>query len=78
MQYQADMLEINVIASRVAELSSMGSAYLAGLGVGIWNSIDEINQLNQENELYQPLMSSDKRETYYQGWKSSVNGVLVY
>ncbi|WP_160720462.1 glycerol kinase GlpK [Bacillus sp. USDA818B3_A] len=77
MQYQADMLDIDVIASEVAELSSMGSVYLAGLGVGIWKSTDEINQLNQEHELYQPLMTSDEREKYYHGWKQSVNGVLV-
>ncbi|PGV49388.1 glycerol kinase GlpK [Bacillus sp. AFS037270] len=77
MQYQADMLDIDVIASQVAELSSMGSVYLAGLGVGIWKSTDEINKLNQEHELYQPLMTSDVRDKYYQGWKQSVNGVLV-
>jgi glycerol kinase len=77
MQYQANMLEIDVIASELAELSSMGSVYLAGLGVGIWKSIDEINKLNQEHELYQSLMTSDVRDKYYQGWKQSVNGILV-
>lgn len=77
MQYQTDMLGIDVIASEVAELSSMGSVYLAGLGVGIWKSTDEINQLNQEHELYRPLMTSDVRDKYYQGWKQAVNGVLV-
>jgi glycerol kinase len=77
MQYQADMLDIDVIASEVAELSSMGSVYLAGLGVGIWKSTDEINQLNQEHELYQSLMNNDVRDKYYHGWKQSVNGVLV-
>ncbi|MEH7483201.1 glycerol kinase GlpK [Neobacillus drentensis] len=78
MQYQADMLDSDVIASEVAELSSMGSVYLAGLGVGIWKSKDEINKLNQDHELYRPLMTSDVRDKYYQGWKQSVNGVLVY
>ncbi|MEW9054042.1 MAG: glycerol kinase GlpK [Neobacillus sp.] len=77
MQYQADMLNIDVIASKVAELSSMGSVYLAGLGVGIWNSTEEINKLNQEHELYEPLMTGDVRDKYYQGWKQSVTGVLV-
>ena len=76
MQYQADMLDIDVIASEVAELSSMGSVYLAGLGVGIWKSIDEINQLNQEHELYQPLMTSEVRDKNYQGWKQSINSIV--
>ncbi|MBT2654072.1 glycerol kinase GlpK [Bacillus sp. ISL-18] len=77
MQYQADMLDIDVIASEVAELSSMGSVYLAGLGVGIWKSTDEINQLNLEHQLYHPFMTSDVRNKNYLGWKQSVNGVLV-
>jgi glycerol kinase len=77
MQFQADLLDIDVIASEVAELSSMGSVYLAGLGAGIWNSTDEISKLNQEHELYQPLMTCDLRDKYYQGWKQSVNGILV-
>lgn len=77
MQYQSDMLDINVTASKVAELSSMGSVYLAGLGIGIWKSIEEINKLNQEHQVYQPLMTKDERDKYYQGWKQSVHGVLV-
>jgi glycerol kinase len=77
MQYQADILDIDVIASKVAELSSLGSVYLAGLGVGIWQSKEEINTLNQEHHLYQPLMTGDIREKYYLGWKQSVNSILV-
>jgi glycerol kinase len=77
MQYQADMLNIDVIASEVSELSSMGSIYLAGLGIGIWKSTDEISQLNQKNESYRPLMSSDLRNEYYSGWKDSVNQILI-
>jgi glycerol kinase len=77
MQYQADMLDIEVTASRVAELSSMGAVYLAGLGVGIWKSTDEIYHLNSEHKLYHPLMDRDLRNKFYQGWKDSVLGILV-
>lgn len=77
MQYQADMLDIDVIASKIVDLSSMGSIYLAGLGFGIWKTLDEIKDLIQEHERYQPLMTNDVRDIYYQGWRQSVNGVLV-
>jgi glycerol kinase len=77
MQFQADMLGANVIASDVSELSSMGSVYLAGLGIGIWNSLDEISKLNQENELFEPMIANDLRNEWYQGWKRTVNSVLV-
>jgi glycerol kinase len=77
MQYQADMLDIRVIASDISELSSMGSVYLAGLGIGIWKSTDEISKLNRTSELYHPLLEDNLRNKYYQGWKHSINGVLV-
>jgi glycerol kinase len=77
MQFQSNMLATNVVVSNVAELSSMGSVYLAGLGVGIWDSIDEISKLNQENKLYQPTMSDDVRKEYYHGWKQTVQSVLM-
>ncbi|WP_462410498.1 glycerol kinase GlpK [Neobacillus sp. Marseille-QA0830] len=76
MQYQADMLDIEVTASQVAELSSMGAVYLAGLGAGIWKSTDEIVQLPSEHRLFYPLMASEVRDQFYQGWKDSVFGVL--
>jgi glycerol kinase len=77
MQFQADMLGADVIVSNVSELSSMGSVYLAGLGIGIWNSLDEISKLNQENELFEPMIAIDIRNEWYQGWKRTVNSVLV-
>jgi glycerol kinase len=77
MQFQADMLDLEVEASHVSELSSMGSVYLAGLGVGIWKSMDEIRELNQEYEVYNPMMSSKIRDKNYLGWKESVQALLV-
>ncbi len=76
MQFQSDMLNSNVIASGVSELSSMGSVYLAGLGVGIWETIDEIILLNPENMVYEPIISDDVRDGYYQGWKQTVGRVI--
>ncbi|MEH7098393.1 hypothetical protein [Neobacillus vireti] len=55
----------------------MGAVYLAGLGVGIWKSAVEIYHLNSEHELYHPLMDSDLKNKFYQGWKDSVFAVLV-
>ncbi|MBM7570579.1 glycerol kinase GlpK [Aquibacillus albus] len=77
VQYIADMLGISVIASNTAELSSMGSVYLGGLGVGIWNSIDEIIDLNQSNKVYLAEMADEYRVRYYQEWKAAVESVLV-
>ncbi|WP_163536290.1 glycerol kinase GlpK [Gracilibacillus sp. YIM 98692] len=77
VQFIADILGINVTASNTAELSSMGSVYLGGLGVGIWDSIDDISELSQSNKSYLAEMSEEVRLKFYQQWKEAVNSVLV-
>ncbi|GAE28076.1 glycerol kinase [Halalkalibacter wakoensis JCM 9140] len=77
MQFQADLLNNTIVASHVSELSAMGSVYLAGLGIGIWNSTDEIKQLNQGQEVFRSAMSAEKRNKYYYEWKKAVSKVIV-
>lgn len=77
MQYQADMLDIPIAASEVAELSAMGSVYLAGLGVGIWKTIDKVEALQQNQQRYLPSMHQDIKTVYYNGWKASIHSVLA-
>lgn len=77
MQFQADILGTNVVKAPVAELSVMGSVYLAGLGVGIWESKDEIKMLRKDAMTYIPKMNENLRKKYYSGWKTAVNRVLI-
>jgi glycerol kinase len=76
MQFQADMLKVDVAVSDIAELSSMGSVYLAGLAVGIWNTMDEIKELRKASEAYSSKMEESLREKYYSSWKTAVKRVL--
>jgi glycerol kinase len=77
MQFQADMLNLQVVNTEVSELSSMGSVYLAGLAVGIWKSREEIKQLRKQSITYIPRMNENMKEEYYQGWKKAVGKVLT-
>lgn len=76
MQFQASLLQTPVNVSKVAELSAMGAVYLAGLGVGIWKSIDEIQKVIETGKVYKPCMSQELRKKYLSGWKKAVNQVL--
>lgn len=76
MQFQADMLDIQVAGAEIAELSSMGSVYLAGLAVGLWGSKEEIKSLRKASNVYSPAMDSRTRDELYQGWKAAVKRVL--
>ncbi|WP_282936020.1 glycerol kinase GlpK [Paenibacillus sp. RC67] len=79
MQFQADLLLRPVVKSEVAELSAMGSAYMGGLGVGFWSSLEEIvSSLSKRQSYvrYSPQMAVKDREAYYQGWQRAVASVL--
>jgi glycerol kinase len=72
MQFQADVLGVPIQPALVAETTSLGAAYLAGLAVGLWKDTTELARMWCAAETYEPKMSSDQRETLYAGWKRAV------
>lgn len=75
MQFQADMLQIRVAGTQAADLSALGSVYMAGLGIGMWD-MAAIQQLRQTGRTYVPHMEEAVRERYCQGWRQAVARVL--
>jgi len=76
VQFQSDILAIDVEKSKFEDVSIVGSAYLAGLGLGLWKSIEDIKKLKRRSQSFHPTMDSASRKKYYNGWKSAVNMVL--
>jgi len=72
MQFQADIIGRPVLRSASAEASPLGAAYLAGLGVGTWQTLDDISQLPRPRERFEPHMSAHDRATLYAGWQSAI------
>ena len=77
MQFQADMLGVEVVKTEVEDLSLMGSVYLAGLGSGIWKDFTEIKKLRKQDAVYKPQMKNSTRDEKYRGWKAAVKRVLT-
>jgi glycerol kinase len=77
MQFQADLLDRRVVKSHVAELSAIGSAYMGGLGTGLWKSLEEIASLDGSYRTYLPAMNCEQREQYMVGWRKAVASVLA-
>ena len=77
VQFQSDILNICVEKLKVKDISVVGSAYLAGLGLGLWKSTEDIKELRGKSQSYSPTMDSSAREKYYEGWKSAVKKVLT-
>ncbi len=72
MQFQADILNVPVIRPVVAETTSLGAAYAAGLAVGFWPDIESLCQNWQEDHRWNPGMAAETRQKLFQGWKKAV------
>ncbi len=72
MQFQADILGVPVLRPKVAETTSLGAAYAAGLAVGFWSGEEELRRNWQVDRIWQPQMSQAERERLYAGWKKAV------
>lgn len=77
MQFQADMLDCDVVVSEISELSAMGSTYMGGVAAGFWSSPDLLPVYQNNERLYRSSMEPDAREQYYNGWKKAVSAILT-
>jgi glycerol kinase len=72
MQFQADILGIEVEKPVITEMASLGACYLAGLGIGFWESREELEAKWRVDRVYEPKMGKTDREERYAGWKRAV------
>jgi len=73
MQFQSDILNVNIERPEITETTALGAAYLAGLAVGFWKSKGEIAQNWSISRKFKPEMNQEKRSTLYSGWKKAVD-----
>ena len=72
MQFQADVLGVPVKVPVVSETTALGAAYLAGLGVGFWESQEDIQTQWQQAASYEPSMPTEESKALYQRWQKAV------
>ncbi|MHA7229960.1 glycerol kinase GlpK [Vibrio campbellii] len=72
MQFQSDVLNTEVHRPQVTEVTALGAAYLAGLAVGFWDSIDELQDKAVLDRTFEPHDDEEKRNRRYKGWKRAV------
>src|SRR5918995_6634708 len=72
MQFQADLLGVPVIRPQVAETTSLGAAYAAGLATGFWSEVEDLRENWVEDKRWEPRMDSAQRDEYYMYWKRAV------
>jgi glycerol kinase len=76
MQFQADVLGVPVIRPTVAETTSLGAAYAAGLAVGFWSEVEDLRANWVKDKEWTPRMSDDRVQAEYRQWKKAVSRSL--
>ncbi len=77
MQFQSDVLNTKVIRPTITETTALGAAYLAGLAVGFWESVDALQEQWQVEKEFSPDMNAEVRNKLVQGWENAVEATLT-
>ncbi|MCH8474287.1 MAG: glycerol kinase GlpK [Opitutales bacterium] len=72
LQIQADLLQQSIIRPKFVETTALGAAYLAGLGVGFWESRDEIQKIWEHGKTVGPQKSPEDTESLRRGWQRAL------
>jgi glycerol kinase len=78
MQFQADILNTPVIRPKITETTALGAAYLAGLAVGYWNNMEEIQQQWQVDTVFAPAAAEAQRAALASNWAKAIKATQVW
>lgn len=76
MQFVADLNQLTVRAAQTPELSALGAVLMGGLGLKLYNSLEDLQQLPAGVREYTPSLAPDQAQTLFAGWRSAVQQVL--
>ncbi|NLE31379.1 glycerol kinase, partial [Candidatus Dojkabacteria bacterium] len=78
LQFQADILRCEIRLPQCLETTSLGVAYMAGLGSGFWKNMKEIEKYHCLQATYQPKMDEKVAIKKYEGWKQAVQATMMF
>ncbi|WP_338910262.1 glycerol kinase GlpK [Mycetohabitans rhizoxinica] len=78
MQFQADILGVDVVRPRVTETTALGAAYLAGLATGYWDGIAEVCDQWQLDRRFTPALESEETARHRAGWQRAVSAAMMW
>jgi glycerol kinase len=76
MQFQADLLGVDVVRPVITETTALGAAFGAGLTVGLWRDLDEIESMWSEDRRWSPRMGEEQRSRLQQRWRQAIDRSL--
>ena len=78
MQFQSDMLGVDVERPVIGETTALGVAYLAGLATGFWKDMEDVKNHWVLDRKFLPQITAEEANTLYAGWKKSVAAACTF
>ncbi|GLS83019.1 glycerol kinase GlpK [Paraferrimonas haliotis] len=78
MQFQADVLNTQVLRPQMTEVTAIGAAFLSGLASGFWNELSNLKPSSSADDCFTPDGNNDKRHTRYQGWQRAIKAAQAW
>lgn len=78
MQFQSDLLDCRVVRPAITETTALGAAYLAGLAVGFWKNLDDIQHQWKLEKEFKPSMQREIKDTLIGGWQRAVKATIAW
>ena len=75
-QFLADIMDVEVEVPHVIETTALGAAYLAGMHVGVFSSLDDISNAWNRQQHYKPQIESEQRQQYLDRWHQEIDRIL--
>jgi glycerol kinase len=78
MQFQSDILGVDVVRPHITETTALGAAYLAGLAVGYWKDVSEIQNQWKLEHRFTPALASREAQARMQGWQRAIDACQMW
>jgi glycerol kinase len=78
MQFQSDLLGVDAVRPQITETTALGAAYLAGLAIGYWKDIGELQNQWHEDKRFAPSMPAAQVDTCRSGWQRAVRAAKAW
>ncbi|MDH5367439.1 MAG: glycerol kinase GlpK [Cyclobacteriaceae bacterium] len=75
MQFQADILNVDVVRPVIIESTALGAAYLAGIAIGLWD-MNKLSENKRVEKTYCSQMDEEKRKRLYSGWEKAISRTM--
>ena len=77
MQFQSDILDMEVNRPQFKETTALGAAFLAGLSIGFWKNEDELLECRKTQAIFKPRLDTEQRQKLMNGWRKAISRVIL-